>query len=114
MKPTILESDGKPAFVVLTYDRYIELLNNDQSGQPRIPADDSVPHEVVKLKVKNNWSLIRSWREYLNITQTELASRLGITQPSYAAMEAPDANLKKYTRLRIAKALGVSTEQISV
>ena len=71
MHPTILEANGKPAFVVLPYD------------------------------------------EYLGLTQTEMAARLDIRQPSYAAMEAVDANPKRFTRERIADALGLSLEQIT-
>ena len=113
MQPTILETNGKPAFVVLPYDEYLALINNQLKTKPRIPADDSVPHEVMRLQIKNNWSLIRAWREYLGITQTKMATRLGIRQPSYAAMEAVDAKLKPFTRERIATALGLSLDQIT-
>lgn len=113
MHPTILETNGKPAFVVLPYDEYLALVGNKTTTNTRIPADDSVPHEVMRLQVKNDWSLIRAWREYLGVTQTEMASRLSIRQPSYAAMEAVDAKPKKVTLERIATALGVSLEQIS-
>ena len=113
MHPTILETNGKPAFVVLPYDEYLALIKHKPTTNPRIPADDSVPHEVMRLQVKNDWSLIRAWREYLDITQTEMATRLAIRQPSYAAMEAADARPKKITRERIAAALGLSLEQIS-
>lgn len=110
--PTILEANGKPAFVVLPYEDYLQLAGlNKPAG--RIPADDSIPHEVMRLHVKNDWSLIRAWREHLGITQAEMARRLEIRQPSYAAMEAPDAKPKKATRERIAAAMGVSLEQIS-
>lgn len=114
MHPTILEADGKPAFVVLPYDEYLLLTGGKPVEKARVPADDSVPHEVMRMQVKNDWSLIRAWREHLGITQTEMASRLGIRQPSYAAMEALDAKPKKTTRERIAAALGVSLEQVSL
>lgn len=110
---TILEADGKPAFVVMPYDEYIKLTGAKPATKTRIPADGSVPHEVMRLQVKNSWSLVRAWREYLGITQLQMASRLEIRQPSYAAMEAVDAKLKKITRERIAHALGVSLEQVS-
>lgn len=114
MHPTILKANSKPAFVVLPYDEYLELISSKLAARTRIPADDSVPHEVVRLRVKNNWSLIRAWREYLDITQTEMASRLNIRQPSYAALEAVSAKPKKITRERIAAALGISLEQVSL
>ncbi|MNI80963.1 Antitoxin HigA [compost metagenome] len=81
---------------------------------PRIPTDGTIPHEVVSLMAGNSWSIVRAWREYLGITQVEVAARLGIRQPSYAAMEASGAKPKKTTRERIAVALGVQFDQIDV
>lgn len=79
-----------------------------------IPADDTIPHEVVMLMSGNDWSIMRAWREYLGITQNDMAIRLGIRQPSYAAMEAPGAKPRKSTRERIAAALGVQFDQVDV
>jgi len=108
---TILETNGKPAFVVLPYDEYIKLAGKEKQAG-RVPADGATPHEVVRLSVKNDWSMIRAWREHLGLTQVEMARRLDIRQPSYAAMEAPDAKPKKTTRERIAAAMGVTLEQL--
>lgn len=110
--PTILEANGEPAFVVLSYDEYLK-LTGAQSPAGRVPADGTTPHEVMRLHVKNGWSMIRAWREHLGLTQLEMAKRLEIRQPSYAAMEAPDAKPKKTTRERIAAAMGVSVDQLS-
>jgi len=77
-----------------------------------IPADGSIPHEVILLMVDNDWSIIRAWREYLGVTQVEMARRLGIRQPSYAAMEAQGARPKKSTRARIAEALGLMPDHV--
>ncbi|MFA5520172.1 MAG: helix-turn-helix transcriptional regulator [Castellaniella sp.] len=108
---TILKTNGKPAFVVLPYDEYLQ-LTGEKRPSGRIPADGTTPHEVMRLFVRNDWSMIRAWREHLGLTQTEMARRLDIRQPSYAAMEAPDANPKKTTRERIAAAMGISLEQL--
>jgi len=108
---TILEANGKPAFVVLPYDEYLKLTGG-QASSGRIPADGTTPHEVIRQCVKNDWSMIRAWREHLGLTQAEMARRLEIRQPSYAAMEAPDAKPKKATRERIAAAMGLSLEQL--
>lgn len=117
LHPTILESDGKPAFVVLPYAEYLALTRTRArpARRPaRVPADSSIPHEVVALMSGNGWSIVRAWREYLDITQIDIATRLGIRQPSYAAMEAPDANPRKSTRERIAAALGIQFDQLDV
>ena len=111
INPTILEANGKPAFVVLPYDEYLKLTEGKKPAG-RIPADGTTPHEVMRLCVKNGWSMIRAWREHLALTQAEMARRLEIRQPSYAAMEAPDAKPKKTTRVRIAAAVGLSLEQL--
>lgn len=115
LHPTIVESNGKPAFVVLPYAEYLALTRAQAApAQPdvRIPADGTVPHEVMLLMTDNNWSIIRAWREYLGVTQVEMACRLDIRQPSYAAMEATDARPRKATRVRIAAALGLQLDQI--
>jgi len=111
LQPTILETNGRPAFVVLPYDDYVQLAKVQESAG-RIPSDGSTPHEVMRLSVKNGWSMMRAWREHLELTQAEMARRLEIRQPSYAAMEAPEAKPKKATRQRIAAALGITLEQL--
>jgi transcriptional regulator with XRE-family HTH domain len=47
----------------------------------------------------------------LELTQAEVAARLGITQPSYAKQEA-SANLRKVSRDKIAAALGITSAQL--
>jgi predicted transcriptional regulator len=44
----------------------------------------------------------------LNITQTELGRRMGVSQPTVAQMIDPDSDPKASTIFRIAEALGVS------
>lgn len=62
---------------------------------PRVPIDDTIPHEVIKLHVENDWSMVRAWREYLGVTQVEMAQRLEVRQPTYANMESVDARPEK-------------------
>jgi len=116
--PTFVKAaDGQPAFVVLPYLEYVQLTGAKAPGRladVRIPADGTIPHEVVELMTGNGWSSVRAWREYLGITQTEMAARLGIRQPSYAAMEAPGARPRRATSERIAAALGVQLTQIDL
>jgi DNA-binding XRE family transcriptional regulator len=114
LHPTVLESCGKPAFVVLPYDEYMALIGQRHGNTRRVPADGTIPHEVVELMVANDWSIVRAWREYLGITQVEMAKRLGIRQPTYVGMEAPGARPRRSTRLRIADAMGLHIDQLSV
>jgi DNA-binding XRE family transcriptional regulator len=93
--------DGKPAFVVMPYADYIAAYAQDR---------ELIPHEVVSATV-DGATPVRAWREYLKLTQAEVAARLGISQPSYAKQEASEA-LRKSTLEKIAKALGITTEQL--
>ena len=95
-------TDGAPAFVVMPYAEWVAQCEKDQRG---------VPHEVVNLVFDNEWSPIRAWREYLALTQAEVASRIGISQAAYAQSEAA-AKPRKSTLQKIAKAMNLTLEQI--
>jgi DNA-binding XRE family transcriptional regulator len=103
---TILQ-DGKPAFVVIPYVEYLRLFPKAR----RIPADGMIPHEIVGMTVKEEMSLVRAWREYLGLTQEEVAARMGITQAALAQIEAAKRP-RKATLEKLAQALGVSVEQL--
>lgn len=75
--PTILGSDGKPTHGVLAYEDYMRLVKPTPVS-PRVPMDGTIPHDVVRTMVSNDWSIVRAWRSYLNITQVEMAHRLGV------------------------------------
>lgn len=94
---------GHPAFAVIPYAEYLSL-----SGQQSKPT---IPNEVVGKVVLDGVSPLRAWREYLGLTQAEVAQRLGISQPAYAVQENSE-KLRKTSRARIAQALGVAFEQI--
>ncbi len=100
----IIELDGKPAFAVVPYDRWLEISGND----------DNVfyPHEVVGYQLKQGLTLIAAWRKYKKLSQQELADRLGISQPAMAQIEKPGAKPQEKTLLKIAAVLGVSVEQL--
>jgi hypothetical protein len=74
---------------------------------PRIPEGDYVPHEVVGLHVQDGIPLVRAWREYLGLTQAEVAERAELSQ-----MESGEAKLRKATREKLAQAMGLNLEQL--
>lgn len=93
--------DGKPAFVVIPYDEYRKSLTEERG---------LIPHEVVSATV-DGATPVRAWREYLKLTQAEVAARLGISQPSYAKQENSET-LRRPTLGKIAKAFGIAVEQL--
>ncbi len=103
----IIKQNGHPAFVVIPYDEYVKIR------RPFIPDDgESVPHEVVGMTIKNGYSLIRAWREYLGMTQSEVASRMNITQSALSQIESGEKKLRKKTIEKLAGALGLSIGQL--
>jgi len=71
------------------------------------------PQEVVEANVVRGDSLMKAWREHLSLTQAEVARRAGMSQPAYAKLEKPDANPRTATLRKIARALGISLEQLT-
>lgn len=69
-----------------------------------------IPHEVVSLIVDGALP-VRAWREYLNLTQDEVAKRMGISQPAFAQQETV-AKPRKATREKIAAAFGINADQL--
>ena len=108
-EPQIIKQDDKPAFAVIPWDVYQELVKN------YVPDESDVwfPQEVVEANVVRGDSLLKAWREYLGMTQTEVAKRAGMSQPAYAKLEKPDANPRTATLRKLAKALGISFEHLT-
>lgn len=97
----INDSDGRPAFVVIPHADFMRMYGREKN---------LVPHDVVSRTV-DGATPVRAWREHLGLTQTEVAARLGIAQPSYAKQETSE-RLRKTSRAKIAMALGISTDQL--
>ena len=62
--------------------------------------------------VDENISRIQAWREYLGFTQQEVAARLNISQAALSQMERKSARLRKNTLEKLAKAMGLTLEQL--
>ena len=108
IEPQIIKQDGKPAFAVIPWDEYQKLLKN----QTEINESDVwFPNEVVKANVRGD-SLIKAWREYLRLTQAELASKAGMKQSALARLENNTTNPRKSTLMKLAEAMGISVDQL--
>ena len=98
------DAKGKPAFAVIPYSEYLSLSKQ---------RAETIPNAVVNKVINKDMTPIRAWREHLGLTQTEVARRLGISQSAYAQQEAKES-VRKSTREKIAKALGITPEQLAV
>ena len=100
----IIKKDGKPAFAVIPYEEYLRLLPKDE--------DETVPHEVVGLVIKKGMNLVKAWRTHLGLTQREVAKRAGISQAALSQMEKSANELRTATLEKLARAMGISAEQL--
>jgi len=104
----IINQNGHPAFVVIPYDEYVRTFRKT----PRIPKSGNIPNDVLWLSIDKGYTLARAWRDYLGLTQTEIASRMGISQAALSQMESGEKKLRKASFEKLAKALGVTVEQL--
>lgn len=98
-----IEQNGKPAFVVIPYDDYMKLIPQE---------DETIPHEIVTLVIKKGMNLVKAWRTYLGLTQSDIAKKAGITQAALSQMEKDENTLRTSTLEKLAEAMGLSVDQL--
>ena len=103
----IITEDGDAKFAVVPIDQFRELI-------ARAEMQPAVPHAVVRRLVDDDVSPIRAWREYLGLTQRQVAERLDISQAAFAQKEKPSANLRPKTLKAVAGALGIHEAQLDI
>jgi len=106
--PQIITQDGKPAFAVIPWEEYQKILASSEADESEI----WFPQEVVEANAVRGESLIKSWREYFNLTQKELAQKAGMTQPSLARLENSDSTPRSSTLKQLAAAMEITMEQL--
>ncbi len=99
------DAGGRPAFAVIPFADYQALVGGHAKGEPTIPAS------VVNFAMDNDVSAARAWREHFELTQAEVAERMGISQSAYAQLEGKKS-VRKTSRAKIATALGISESQL--
>ena len=104
-----IEHCGHPAYVLVPWEEWSRIKPLLEAEKARASG---IPQEVVEAHVLRNEPLIKAWREYLGITQEELASRLDVSQAAVAKFERPNARLRAVTLNKIASAMGLPGEQL--
>jgi DNA-binding XRE family transcriptional regulator len=103
-KVQIIEKNGKPIFAVIPYEDYIALLPKE--------SHKTIPHEVVGLVIKKKMNLVKAWRTHLKMSQKDVAKKAGISQAALSQMEKTDNEHRTATLKKLAKAMGVSVDQL--
>ena len=105
----IIAQRGKPMLTVIPYADYLAAFGDAFINKPTVK--DTVPHEVMRYVLREDYSLARAWREYLGLTQDEVAAKMDITQSALAQIEM-SSKPRKATRQKLAQALGINVEQL--
>lgn len=106
IKHQIIENGGKPLFVLVPYEEYLKTFGAETADEPVLPL------EVSKIANLDGKSLVRAWREYLGLSQADVAERMEISRSAYAQMEDKSARPRMATLRKIAAALGVEWRQL--
>ena len=93
---------------MIPYDEYIKVFPNT----PWKPDGDLIPQEVVGMTIKNGYTLIRAWREYLGMTLSEVAEKMHITSDVLSQIESGEKKVRSKTIEKLSKALGLTIEQL--
>ena len=104
-----IEHCGHPAFVLVPWEEWNRIKPLLEAEKARASG---IPQEVVEAHVLRDEPIVKAWREYLGITQEELAARLGVSQAAVAKFERPNARLRTATLKKIAAAMGLDAERL--
>lgn len=111
--------NGSPLYVLMTYAQYKELAGQGaKPGKVAAPkakgrSTANVPAEVLKRVKQDRVAPMRAWREYLGLTQVQMAKRLKVTQGAYALTEKRE-NPRPSTLAKIARAMKIQPEQLDI
>ena len=97
----LIQHQGQPVAVVVPYSDYVRAFPQESP---------TIPHAVVMRSI--DVSLVRAWREHLGLSQSEVAARMGISQPAYQKLEDKSARPRLSTLQKIAAALNLDIRQI--
>jgi len=106
----IAGKDGAPEYAVIPFKVFQTLCNHKER---EFNEKETIPHEVIKIIAHQGVTPIQAWREYLNLTQAEIAEKMGITQAAYSQMETVKKN-RKATLQKIAEAMNIDYLQLKI
>ncbi len=123
MKVQIIEKDGRPEFAVLPYEEYVRLIEEAEMLQDIRDFDiakgamergeELIPSEVT-FSILDGERPIKVWRKYRGMTQAELAKAAGISVPYLSQIETGNRVGKMEVLAAVAKALGLSIDDIVI
>ncbi|MHA7847099.1 helix-turn-helix domain-containing protein [Serratia sp. D1N4] len=117
MTVQIIRNDkGEPQYAVVPYAEYENLINakDEWEDVPYVPSkndDMTIPNAVVNIMVSQDVSILAAWRIYRDLSQYDVAEKLGTTQSTVSQWEASERPQKR-TREKLAALYDCQPEQL--
>lgn len=100
---------------LLTRDAMKDESMRKLMAAPRfVRSERGIPYVVLKDMHKHRWTLVRAWREYLEIKRERLAGRLGISVAEYNVIEKGLVPLSQTMLALLAQGMGLDETQLQV
>ena len=105
----IIYQNGKPLMAVLPHQEwqkvaaYVLALSNQNLN---------IPPAVLLRVLRHRITPMRAWRDHLQLSQLQIAERMGITQPAYSQLERRGSPTSSSIEA-FATAIGVEPHQIN-
>lgn len=120
MTVQVLEADGKPAFVILSYEEYAALIEKVEDLDDaraltqfveRVSdgSERTVPSSVLD-RLLDGEPPIRVWRDHRGMTAAQLAARVGVTPAHISKLETRKGEPSLSLLRRLSSALDVETD----
>jgi DNA-binding XRE family transcriptional regulator len=124
MSVQLIERNGQPEWAVLPYADYLRLLEQaemleDIQDYDRVKSavdrgeEEVIPASVVYALTEGE-SPIKVWREFRELTQTQLAKTTGISVPFLSQLESGKRNASTKVLVAISKALQVDMDDLII
>lgn len=107
MNVQFIEHNGQRQYAVIPVEWYSELLEKAEMfddikafNQAATTQEETIPHEIVCRLVKGE-NKLKVWREFRQLTQTQLAEKSGIAQANIVQIEngAQSGNISELKKL---------------
>ena len=105
-EPQFILKNGLPEYAVISYSDFSKAFCSSSDGQP------TTPHEVVGLAIRHDWNILKAWRLFLKLTQSDMAQRMGITQAAYSKAEKGRPGSEFLSRAALA--MGIDVGQLDL
>lgn len=121
MSIQIIEKDGVPEYVILTYSEYEKLVEAaealedirtyDEAKLRIAEGEELVPSEVT-FALLDGENPIRVWRQHRKLTLQSLADKAGISKPYLSQLELGKRSGSTEVLQQIAEALDISIDDL--